>query len=54
MSRMREELGGKAVSVATGDSPVWCSSIRARLDFLDNMLTLKGLEIIHRRTQEAR
>lgn len=54
VSRMREELGGKAVSVATGGLACLVFEHTRALDFLDNMLTLKGLEIIHRRTQEAR
>ncbi len=54
VSHMREELGGQAVSVATGGLACLVFEHAHTLDFLDNMLTLKGLEIIYRRTQEAR
>lgn len=54
VSRVREELGGKAVSVATGGLACLIFEHARTLDFIDNMLTLKGLEIIYRRTQETR
>lgn len=52
--RMREELGGEAVSVATGGlSPLIFEHART-LDHLDVYLTLRGLEIIYRRSLEGR
>ncbi|NLE74575.1 MAG: type III pantothenate kinase [Actinobacteria bacterium] len=54
VSRVREELGGKAVSIATGGLACLIFEHARTLDLVDNMLTLKGLEIIYRRTQEAR
>jgi type III pantothenate kinase len=52
--RMRDELGGSAVSVATGGlSPLIFEHART-LDHLDVFLTLRGLEIIYRRAQEGR
>ncbi len=49
VGRMREELGGSAVSVATGGLSVLIFDHASTLDRLDPLLTLKGLEIIHRR-----
>lgn len=54
VGRMREELGGKAVSVATGGLACLVFEHARTLDFLDNMLTLKGIEIIYRHTLEGR
>lgn len=54
VSRMREELGGRVVTVATGGLACLVFEHARTLDYLDNMLTLKGLEIIYRRTTEAR
>jgi type III pantothenate kinase len=49
VSRMRAELGGPAVTVATGGLAFLVFDHAATLDKLDPMLTLKGLEIIFRR-----
>jgi type III pantothenate kinase len=49
VSRMREELGGKAVSVATGGLAPLIFEHASTLDKLDSLLTLRGLEIIWRR-----
>jgi type III pantothenate kinase len=49
VSRMREELGGKAVSVATGGLAPLIFEHASTLDKLDPLLTLRGLEIIWRR-----
>lgn len=51
VSRMRTELGGAAVSVATGGLAPLIFAHAATLDHLDEHLTLRGLEIIHRRNQ---
>ncbi|MHB0979161.1 MAG: type III pantothenate kinase [Thermoleophilia bacterium] len=51
VSRMRAELGGAAVSVATGGLAPLIFAHAATLDHLDEHLTLRGLEIIHRRNQ---
>lgn len=51
VSRMRIELGGTAVSVATGGLAPLIFAHAATLDRLDEHLTLRGLEIIHRRNQ---
>jgi type III pantothenate kinase len=49
VTRMRQELGGRAVSVATGGLSVLIFDHASTLDKLDPLLTLKGLEIIYRR-----
>jgi type III pantothenate kinase len=49
VTRMREELGGKAVSVATGGLAPLIFEHASTLDKLDPLLTLRGLEIIWRR-----
>ncbi|MHB1343668.1 MAG: type III pantothenate kinase [Thermoleophilia bacterium] len=49
VARMRTELGGSAVSVATGGLAPLIFTHAATLDRLDEHLTLRGLEIIHRR-----
>ena len=49
VSRMRAELGGSAVTVATGGLAFMIFDHASTLDELDPLLTLKGLEIIHRR-----
>lgn len=49
VTRMREELGGKAVSVATGGLAPLIFEHACTLDRLDPLLTLRGLEIIWRR-----
>lgn len=49
VTRMREELGGKAVTVATGGLAPLVFEHAATLDKLDPILTLRGLEIIWRR-----
>ncbi len=49
VTRMRQELGGSAVSVATGGLSGLIFDHASTLDKLDPLLTLKGLEIIHRR-----
>lgn len=54
ITKMREELGGKAVSVATGGLGYLVFEHARTLDYLDNLLTLRGLELIYRRTQEGR
>ena len=46
--RMREELGGAAVAVATGGLAALIFPHARALDHLDPDLTLRGLEIIHR------
>ena len=51
VARMRAELGGEAVSVATGGLAGLIFPHAATLDHLDEHLTLRGLEIIHRRNQ---
>lgn len=49
--RMRRELGGEAVSVATGGLSALIFGHAETLDHLDGFLTLRGLEIIYRRNQ---
>jgi type III pantothenate kinase len=49
VTRMRRELGGSAVSVATGGLAFLIFDHAATLDKLDPLLTLKGLETIFRR-----
>lgn len=49
VSRMREELGGAAVSVATGGLAELIFPHARALDHLDPDLTLRGLEIVYRR-----
>lgn len=51
VGRMREELGGVATAVATGGLSPLIFEVAASLDHLDPFLTLRGLEIIHRRNQ---
>ncbi len=51
VSRMRAELGGSAVSVATGGLAPLIFAHAATLDRLDEHLTLRGLEIVHRRNR---
>jgi len=48
VSRMREELGGAAVAVATGGLAALIFPHARALDHVDPDLTLRGLEIIHR------
>lgn len=53
ISRTRQELGGRAVTVATGG---WAELIVGEcrsFDHLDPMLTLEGLRIIHERNRQA-
>jgi type III pantothenate kinase len=52
VNRMREELGGKAVAVATGGLAPLVFPQASSLDKLDPLLTLRGLEIIYRRNQQ--
>lgn len=47
--RMRRELGGEAVTVATGGLAFLMFDQATTLDHLDPLLTLRGLEIIYRR-----
>jgi len=54
VDRMRKELGGKAVAVATGGLSTLIFEHARSLDRLDGMLTLKGLEIIYQRSLETR
>ncbi len=49
VTRMRHELGGEAVTVATGGLAPLIFGQAASLDKLDSLLTLRGLEIIWRR-----
>jgi type III pantothenate kinase len=49
VTRMRAELGAKAVSVATGGLAPLIFDHASTLDKLDPLLTLRGLEIIYRR-----
>ena len=49
VTRMRQELGGKAVTVATGGLAPLIFDHATTLDELDSLLTLRGLEIIWRR-----
>ncbi len=49
VTRMRAELGGSAITVATGGLAFMIFDHAATLDQLDPLLTLKGLEIIFRR-----
>lgn len=51
VNRMREELRAEAVTVATGGLASLIFDHASTLDQLDPLLTLKGLEIIHRRNQ---
>ncbi|MBU2600571.1 MAG: type III pantothenate kinase [Actinobacteria bacterium] len=51
VSRMRLELGGEVVSIATGGLAPLIFEHSATLDRLDEHLTLRGLEIIHRRSR---
>lgn len=49
VGRMRVELGGAAVTIATGGLAALIFEHAGSLDRLDPLLTLRGLEIIHRR-----
>jgi len=49
VGRMRTELGGTAVTVATGGLASLIFPYADSLDELDQLLTLRGLEIIYRR-----
>jgi len=49
VTRMRAELGGQAVAVATGGLAALIFGHASTLDHLDPLLTLRGLEIIYRR-----
>ena len=49
VGHMRNELGAKAISVATGGLAPLIFDHAASLDVLDPLLTLRGLEIIHKR-----
>ncbi len=49
VTRMRAELGGQAVAVATGGLAPLIFEHASTLDKLDPLLTLRGLEIIYRR-----
>jgi type III pantothenate kinase len=49
VTRMRTELGAKAVTVATGGLAPLIFDHASTLDKLDPLLTLRGLEIIYRR-----
>ena len=49
VTRMRSEIGAAAVTVATGGLAHLVFDHSSTLDYLDPLLTLKGLEIIHRR-----
>jgi type III pantothenate kinase len=49
VARMRSEIGADAVTVATGGLAHLIFDHASGLDKLDPLLTLKGLEIIHRR-----
>lgn len=49
VGRIRDELGAKAVTVATGGLAPLIFDHAATLDHLDPLLTLRGLEIIYRR-----
>lgn len=52
ITRIRSELGSpRAVSVATGGLAPLIFDHAATLDRLDDQLTLRGLEIVHRRNQ---
>lgn len=51
--RMRDELGGQAVVVATGGLAVLVSPETALVDHVDLELTLRGLQIVWRRNQRA-
>jgi type III pantothenate kinase len=50
VARMRGELGGRASSVATGGRAPLIFEHASSLDRLDPLLTLRGLQIIHRRS----
>jgi type III pantothenate kinase len=49
VGKMREELGVKAITVATGGLAPLIFDHSPSLDVLDPLLTLRGLEIIHKR-----
>ncbi len=49
VTRMRSELGGTALTVATGGLAPLIFEHASTLDKLDQLLTLRGLEIIFRR-----
>jgi type III pantothenate kinase len=51
VTRIRGELDGKAVAVATGGLSPLIFARATTLDHLDPFLTLRGLEIIYRRNQ---
>jgi type III pantothenate kinase len=51
VERMRVDLGGEAVSVATGGLAGLVFNHARSLDHLDFDLTLRGLEIVHRRNR---
>lgn len=51
VGRMREELGGEAVAVATGGLSALIYEHARSLDHLEPLLTLYGLEIIYRRNR---
>ncbi len=49
VGRMRAELGGEAPTIATGGLAGLIFEHSSSLDHLDPLLTLRGLQIIHRR-----
>lgn len=51
VQRMRRELGGRAVSVATGGLASLIAPHAGSIDHLDETLTLRGLEIVYRRNR---
>ena len=51
VKRMRQELGAEAVTVATGGLAGLIFEHAASLDKLDQILTLRGLELIYRRSR---
>ncbi|MCZ7662302.1 MAG: type III pantothenate kinase [Thermoleophilia bacterium] len=52
VTRMRAELGVEAVSVATGGLASLIAPHARCVDHLDDTLTLRGLEIVHRRNRQ--
>ena len=49
VTKMRQELGAQAVTVATGGLAPLMFEHASTLDRLDLQLTLRGLEIVYRR-----
>ena len=51
VKRMKQELGGDALVVATGGMAVLLAEEAKVIDKLDGLLTLKGLRLIYERNK---